>query len=305
MFWKYTLLALILSKNSFQLEIHLDTMNNGLEFHIFNPVNLRSNDRTLYIHFEIDVMNRLFNDLAYLNELCANNNTLIKPLDLEFEFNLNWTKVETLLEPIQKTNNNSREYSSKYLYNALLKHYLDEIHSNTMNVTDKCDLTKTIVHFLSLMNYNLNQISQNNITVLDEFIAADIVMNETEKLINSSPKREIDFNLRLGHLKDLLTNSTFKYYFNDYTITLAISIPVYKRTNLYNVYAKPIVKNGIPYILETKTMFTIFNDTKPMFYTEQSFNINCDMKKDIYFCNNKQSNTCIEDIFYRKTKGNA
>lgn len=293
---------LSITKNSFQLEIHLDPINNGLEFHHFNAVNIITNDRTLYIHFNVDVMYNLFNNRAFLNELCNNNNTLIKPLDLEFEYNLNWTKNQSTFKSNSELDSNSKKYNSKYMYNELLKHFLEEIHNNTGNVTNKCDLVKTTVHFLSIMNYNLNQISQNNLTVLDEFIASDIIINEAEKLLNKPPKRETNFKLQLGHLNDLLSNSTFKYYFNDYKITLAIGIPVYKRTNLYHVYARPILNNGIPYILKTKTMYTIFNDTTPMFYTKQNFNINCDMKQDIYFCKNKQTNsdTCIEDIFYRK-----
>lgn len=170
---------------------------------------------------------------------------------------------------------------------ALIKHklYYIELLKNFFigidKLNDTCDILKSITSYFSLLNLNLNRILKSNTSTIHEVINPKELLIELEKFLKEK-NRGVSFPLKSEKIIEFYDITQVKLYYKNYKVTLGFEIPVYRRTNLFNVFTKPILKNDIPQILDTKTKFAIINATTVMFYSKQSFNINGFAVNDTY-----------------------
>lgn len=291
MYWTIFLTIISLASNSLQLEFHRENTDNGLEFNLYDLINVRDKNLTLYFQFDISIIRDIIEKRQKLAKKCPSNPKLLEPLELEFQFNTKWADNETSFE---LKNGTSKLIQEKFYHIEILKGFFINIDS----LNNTCDVLKSIISYFSQVNLILNHASKLNTTLVKDMINPKILITGVKHFLKDT-QRYVDFILNTDNLEIFFNHTTMKFHYNNYKVTLGFEIPVYRLTNLYTVHKKPFLIREDPYILKTQTKFAIFNGEYPMFYSDRNFDTYCFHVNDTYFCSikPKMDDTCTYELF--------
>lgn len=247
------LIFILTIKTSKSIEIFQDNTKNGLVFIPFTTINLRENDMLFHYTFNVTALQKILTEEKKLISYCTFNFSTISPIEVEIEFNVKWNNFK----PAPKSKKlNAKTIEINFFYNNILTNYLNKLDFNQEN---RCENMKRLAHYFNIMNNELNKLSKLNTTSIEEILSLGEISTEIQEYLKSSNVHVLPFSLTQGYTEEFFKYTKFDYYYENYTVILEFEIPIYRRTNLYSVFVKPIIKRNTPYLLHTDIKYATFS----------------------------------------------
>lgn len=296
------LIFISILKSSIQLEIHPDNTKNGLIFIPSNTINLKENDKIFQYKFNVSALQQILMQETELKNYCPLNTSFITPLEVEIEYNVKWNNFN----PVPKNKSlNAKIIYMNFFYNNILLNYIEKLDLKQGNI---CENMNRLTHYFNKMNNELNKLSNSNTTSIEEVLSLNDIANEIDNFLKSSSVYVLPFNLISNHVFDteeFFKQTNFNFYYENYIVTLEFEIPIFRRSNLFSVYMKPIIRKNTPYLMHTDIKYAAFSSNRPIFYTNNSFANYCFYKLNTFYCkrpNDEDQYACETQMFSSKIR---
>lgn len=250
---------------SHQYSIEVDEHKNGIVYKAFREIYLRNDSISLIYSINTSI----------LNEINSNNNFLKV---------CNQTK-QIVNTQTEKRLSNANTKNAKFIeisYNLTEK--LGLIYNETIsnNSTNQCYNIKEILFNLNMTMHRIKHFKTYDILDMISLknFTAD-VKNVTSKFNQS----DLSFQMDHSFPKTFFTNTKFLYRESNNSIQFGFKIPIFKKVNLFHIYAKPVLVNNKPYIYNSNSNYIVRSPQLTLF-SEGMYKNNCFWSFDLQrvFC---------------------
>lgn len=239
----------------------------------FEIANIHVSDKNLIYKFKISSVS---NTLKLYNEFVRERSCLIdfyfkEKFKFEITNNMLWNKTSNMT----KEDSDKDEINIHFLYDIVLNSNLDTLTSNE-SINLKClVLNETMMNFIRINNI-LNELYRHNTLTIFEVITEEQLMRDIKNVYHNFRDEGIFSLEALNHFdNNLFKLIEFSFQHKEFEITLNFTLPLFKKDLLYRIYPKPIVVNDEPYILNIDIKYAFLNTEQNVFYTSETFEINC------------------------------
>lgn len=282
------------------LEISDEEERAGILITPYNTMNIQETTTHLAYTFDVSSVKYILNwhnqiETVYstMKTICNEKHALITPLEIEVE-NAHWLKSK----PMTQNMSYIKIINMTLFHDAVLRANV-KLFNEARDEQDECFYMIKIMQNFREMNNILNNLAQSELSVLEQIISNEHLLMDVQSLLREFLKNKatFPFDFSFNFLRNFLKYTNFKlFYNNDFTITLLFSIPTFKMANVYKLYAKPIVQNSIPRILQTQQKYLVSLNNKYIFFDEFTYETNCILIANTRFCTAPEAqNNCEID----------
>lgn len=155
------------------------------------------------------------------------------------------------------------------------------------------------------MNNELNRLARLDFTFLDKIINFKKIKKDAiAEMMNVNEKQyHIPFNLSNCSIREFFKFTKFNFYYEDMFITLSLELPVYRATNLFTLFEKPIIYKDRPFLLNTTKKYVYFTNGNPIFIDDEHITKYCFYSNNMNFCEILMNTSmCEAETFYMNLK---
>lgn len=270
------------------LEIYNDNPKNGIIYVQNQQINVKEFDEYLYYTFDVSTIQYMMTWIKNSRLNCTSKN-----YNVIFNIkNITWNVLKR--EP-ELPNNSIKRIRMNLLYSNVLNNNLDLL-NGSINLSNECQTLTQMANTFNKLNFELNKLAKLDISSLDEIISLNDIAIELSRMVKEfNGEFRLSFSLAYELAKEIFKYVDFKFYQEDYLITLSFKIPFYKKLTMFNVFKKPVVLDSKQYFLKNIGEYAIFEGGIPSFISEKEFSQDCFYTIGNIFCGGHNINSHCEN----------
>lgn len=254
------------------IEIYPDDLTRGITQMNFSNAIIHDTNKNIIYSFDLTSVRKIILNNRYTMIHC--NSSLQRMLDIELEKNLNWTQYRP--EPISNSNVTKR-ISQTFDFNRALAEYLESPVKST-----ECNRLEQLIQEFAITNSQLNQLAKSNLSTINEIISLQSIVLDIYDSIDES--HVLPFALSEYNIEKFFRTSNFRFFQDNYTVSLSFEIQLYSKTMINTINFLPVLKKNLPYVLNSNKTFIANLNGNNIYYSKQSLNILCDLRDSIFHC---------------------
>lgn len=293
-----TLISLLLCyKVTFNesITIEPDYPKTGLSLIPQNITNLQVSTKYLAYKFNLSSLEYVLTSYSNLKDVCRENKTLTSIFQNEVEHNTLWNKTGL---SIKVDKNDISEIKVDFIYNRILDSKIDSFNLR-LNRSSTCSTFQELVKFYVITNRILNGMARGNISIILDIFNEDFILSDLRRnLMNYSQVSHEPFHP--FDTSDYFPSNFFdfvdiKYHYENYQVSVLLSLPLYKSFMLYKIFPKPLASKYATYIINTHMKYVFMYGNETEFFTGENFSRNCFVFNDKRFCKRVRNIAICED----------
>lgn len=219
-----------------------------------------------------------------LSEICSENENRLKYIeDTLKSIDTDWKEQSNMTVPSKAIEVVTLRMSRLQFNLRQLPHI---VCGNLVNISnDFFELHREFVKLKSL-----------DITSVFRMIDGHSLRNAVFKVIQNSTSFRHALSFDQWFIKWAIKQMTMEFHYTQGTIYFIFKFPLFDKelSDLYRVYAKPIIVNGNVFLYNNKMEYAIVNKKYALGFTETEFRENCFFSTRNFFCKNftRKKNTC-------------
>lgn len=250
---------------SHQYSIEMDEHKNGIVYKAFREIYLRNDSISLIYTINTSILNEI-NSNNYFLRVCNQTKQPVNTQNGKHLSNFN-TK-------------NAKFIEISYNSTKQLELFYNETISN--NSTNQC---QNINEILFNLNRTTERIKQFKTYDILEIISLKNLTADVKNVTSKFSQNDLSFKIDHSFPKTFFTNTKFLYRELNNSIQFGFKIPIFKKVNLFHIYAKPVLVNNKPYIYNTNSNYIVRSPQLTIF-SEGMYKNNCFWSFDLQrvFC---------------------
>lgn len=274
------IILFFLIANSFAYEIRDDKSSIGILFKPYDTINVHLFNKYLTFSIDISLISDLQTDHFNIIKSCRSDKALIKI----FLARISMIKAIEKATEDNTLPNDILLPTSFSLIDALHENIEISV-SNDKNM-NKCKHLRKLISQITKIHFELSKIIHSDHSSIDSVIPNSLVKSSVENLLESYHTKDISlpFDLSNALLPDFYDIVRFTLAIKSNKLLIVLEIPVFEKMHLQIFYPKPILIDSIPFLLQTKSQFVIFDSSKPILFSDNFLDDNCFEYNASKFC---------------------
>lgn len=269
------------------LEISDEDEQAGILIKPFNTINIQESTTHLAYTFDVSSVKHILNwhnqiETVYstIKTICNQRHTLVTPFEIEVE-NAHWLKSK----PLTKNITDLKNINMTLFHDAVLKANIN-LFNEARDEPDECLYMIKIMRNFREMNEILNNLTKLDLSALETIISNEHLLMDIKSLLRGLLKNNaiFPFDFSINFKRNFLKYTKFTFGYDNFTVTLMFTIPIYKSANVYKMYPKPIVQHSTPRILQTQQKYVVSLNNRYIFFDEITYETNCILLSNMRFC---------------------
>lgn len=253
--------------------IERDGINSPFVFKYYKEIEYETSKTEFAFKINVSIISILRNEHENIRNACISS-LYFQPFTNAIFHNMIWNDVLDSNLPRQ----NIISWKPKNIENLKIAF---QIYKNELNKFEKCNHLFLIVEQLYALNYEFDNLRRSNFKTLTNLIPSNILLTYAYNFtVKSKQVSALDFTHWFQH--NFFRYSKLGIKVEENSVFVTILIPLYSHAILSKIYAKPILRNNIPYMSNSISQFIIESQVELNYFS--SFENNCFYANNRTFC---------------------